>query len=135
MANQPYNATKYAWATGSFNWLGSTWYAALISSAYTPNFSTDTWTGTVQPDQIGGSVAIASPAVSSAGVVSGNSVTFTSISASLTVKAVVVYFYNGTTYLLGLYFDTGTGLPLTTTGSNVTVDWNGTTPSGNLMTF
>jgi hypothetical protein len=135
LANTVYNATKNAWGLGNFVWTGSTWYAALISNSYTPNFSTDTWTGSVVADQIGGSVALASCAVSSAGALSANSVTFTGISASLTVKSIVVYYYNGTSYLLAFYYDTGTGLPLTTTGANVTVDWNGTTPSGNLLTF
>jgi hypothetical protein len=67
--------------------------------------------------------------------ISANSVTFTGISASLTVKAVVLFHDTGggASGALIAWFDTGTGLPLTTDGSDVTVNWNNTPTAGNIF--
>lgn len=69
--------------------------------------------------------------VDATGFVSADSVTFSGATAAQTVGGIVVYVDRGggTTQLLW-FFDTGTGFPLTTTGADITVDWNGSAGTG-----
>lgn len=133
MANGAYNIIKKAMEQANFDWGASSWKAVLVGTGYTPNFSTDTVIGDLGANVIGSAVTLAGNAVSSAAIVSANSATFTGVSSGLTVKAVVVYFDNGSLTRLAFYYDTGSGFPYTTTGSNITVDWNNTPTAGNLM--
>jgi hypothetical protein len=87
--------------------------AILVDNSYTYSSShdfLDDLTGT-----LGTAVALTGEdvAISSANATfDANDVTFTGISASLTVKAVI------------LYKHTGTNLPLTTTGADINVVWS-----------
>jgi hypothetical protein len=135
MANGMYNAAKLAMENGTFNWTASGWQVALVNASYTPNLVTDTTEGAFAGDVVGAAQAMSGNSLGSSPILTSNTLTFTGISSGLTVKSIVVYFNNGTLDFLAFYYDTGTGLPLTTTGANVTIDWNGTTPAGNLMTL
>jgi hypothetical protein len=135
MANGMYYIAKQNMENGTFNWLDGEWSAQLCNGSYIPNLATDSSDAAWSGDALGSPAAIAGNAISSAGVLSANSITVTGISSGQTVNSVVVYHYNGSVSWPAFYFDTGTGLPLTTTGAAVTIDWNGTVSSGNLMTL
>jgi hypothetical protein len=135
MANGMYNAGKLAMESGYFNWTAVDWYVALVNASYTANLATDTVESIFAADVVGSAQLMSGNSLSSSPILVSNTLTFTGISSSLTVKSIVVYYNDGTHDFLAFYYDTGTGLPLTTTGANVTIDWNGTTPAGNLMTL
>jgi hypothetical protein len=134
MTNTQYNYCKQQAYLGAIPWSGSDWFALLCNSTYTPNFSTDTSPAIIGANQIGTSVGLSGLSVSSAGVLTANSATFTGIASGLTVAAIVIYWFNGTSYVLGWYDNVGTGLPYTTIGSNILVEWSGTTASGVVFT-
>jgi len=107
--------------------------AALVNNSASYN-SANTDFSSLSGNQVGGSVTPGSPTVTGA-VFSANSVTFSSISAGLYVQAIVLYHVNGGAKDLIAWLDTGTGLPITSTsGANITVDWNGSSPSGTIIT-
>lgn len=135
MANTMYNVAKLEMETGGFSWGDGLWYAVLTNSSYVPNFVTDASKSVWAADIIGTATAMTGNSTASSPILVSNSVTFTGISSSLTVAAVIVYHDTGSVSFPAFYFNVGTGLPLTTTGANVTVDWNGTSPSGNVMTL
>jgi ApbE superfamily uncharacterized protein (UPF0280 family) len=59
------------------------------------------------------------------GVADADDVTFTAVTGA-TVEALVIYKHTGTaaTSRLIAYLDTGTGLPVTPNGGNITVQWD-----------
>ena len=86
-------------------------------------------------DIVGTATAMSGNAVSATGVLSANSVTFTGVASGLTVKYIIVYYDTGSATFLAFCDDTGTGLPYTTTGANVLVNWSGTSTSGVIYSF
>jgi len=134
MSNAFYDSARHDFATGAMPWVSGTWKAALLNNSATYN-NANTQFSDVSANQIGSSNTLTGNAVSAPGVCSSDSTTFTSISSSLTVKAIVIYIDlgGGVTRLMA-WFDTGTGLPLTTTGTNITVDWNATVSHGTVFT-
>lgn len=136
MANGMYNIAKHNMEIGAFNWTDGLWYAALVDNVYAPNLVTETTTASITAHILNSVVVnLASCASSAAGVLSANSVTFAGISTSQTAKAVVIYHDTGSATFPFLYLDTGTGLPDSTTGANITVDWNGVASNGPLFTL
>jgi hypothetical protein len=131
-----WNVAKYNMETANFNWTGADWFCALLPSTYTPNFVTDLTAAALISAALNSVlVNLGTLAVSTAGVLSANSATFTGISSSQTVTAVGVYWNNGSTTFPFLYMNVGTGLPLSTTGANITVDWNNVAVNGPLFTL
>jgi hypothetical protein len=93
----------------------------------TPNVSTDDFlddisAGTIDTAETLGSKTIGTVA---AGVFDAGNVTFTAVSGN-SVESVNIYKHTGTpsTSNLIAYFDTGTGLPVTPNGGDITVTWN-----------
>lgn len=132
MANAFYNAAKHDILTGDDPWVSGSVKATLVNAGYTFNIAH------TQYSDISGSIlsgvtdqSVGGKTVSPSGTAAGNSVTFGGVTAAQTAKAVIIYIDlgGGVTRLIA-YFDTGTGFPLTTTGANITIDWNNTPVNG-----
>lgn len=108
-------------------------YAALIDTGtYTYDAAHDFYndlSGVIGTDQ-----RIAAPTVA-LGVFDGNDLTFPTVTGA-SVEALVIYRHNAganTTWPLVCYYDdtTGTGLPVTPNGGNITITW----PVGGVFTL
>lgn len=103
--------------------------AALIDhGADTPNVTTDDFYDDISAGLVGSlSSGFAGKTVGSvaAGVFDADNITFTAVSGA-SVESVNVLKDTGTpsTSPLIAYFDTGTGLPVTPNGGDITVTWN-----------
>jgi hypothetical protein len=135
MANHIYPAYTQDVLNGDTPWVRGAIYAALLSPAAVYN-AANTIFGQLSANQVGGTVKLANAAVSAAGVASAGSVTFSGVSAGLTVAAMVLFIDPGAggAQRLIAWWDTVVGMPLTTTGADITIDWNGTTPTGTVIT-
>lgn len=130
MANAVYpkwkEAIEQASANSALNGSGVTGvYAALVTSAYTYSSSDQYYSslsGVVGTDQ-----EITNKTFTN-GLFDGDDVTYTSVAGGSTVTAIVLYVKNAganTTWRLFAYIDTGvTGLPVTTNGGNIAIQWN-----------
>jgi hypothetical protein len=133
VANSFFGKGVAAFANAGVNYASDTIKAALLTTTYTPNLSTDQFY----------SVAVAGGAITAAGVALGTkttalgvlgaaNLTWTSVSGS---QSAYVCVYKdgsaGTTDYLILLYDTASGLPVTPNGGNITAAWN----SGNLATL
>lgn len=106
---------------------------ALLNAGYT--FSAgDTDFSSCSASQEGTSQTLGTKS-NSAGAATGGNVTFSGIASGHTVSSIVVYIDNGGSKPLLAFFDTGTGLPLTTTGADITIHWNGGSPTGLLFSI
>lgn len=125
MANALYAKGKEKILSGSINLPSDTIKASLLSSAYTPNLSTDEFWSTISANLLNTSQTLASKSVT-AGVFDAADVTFTAVTAGSTVKAVVIWKDTGTasTSPLLVYIDTITGFPLATNGGDITITWD-----------
>jgi hypothetical protein len=137
MANTAYAYAKSLMATAAFNWTGSSFYLVLCSSSYVPNFATDSTYAAFSPYILaGGAAAVLSGlAVSSGGVLSANSVTCTGYTTGNVATWIVCYYNPSSPQYPVFACNVGTGLPYTTTGANITIDWNGASPSGPIFTL
>ena len=94
----------------------------------TPNVTTDDFYNDISAGIVGSlSSALTSKTIGSvaAGVFDADNVTFTAVSGN-SVESVNLLKDTGTTSTSDLiaYFDTGTGLPVTPNGGDITVTWN-----------
>lgn len=99
---------------------------ALMKSTYTPNASTDQFWGDISSNVIGTPLALTSKS-STNGVSNAADAIFPTVASGNTVGSIVVYkdTGNSATSPLIVYFDTGTGLPYTTDGTDITVVFTG----------
>jgi hypothetical protein len=103
--------------------------AALIDhGADTPNVTTDDFYNDISAGLVGSlSSALTSKTIGTvaAGVFDADNVTFTAVSGN-SVESVNLLKDTGNTATSDLiaYFDTGTGLPVTPNGGDITVTWN-----------
>lgn len=103
--------------------------AALIDHGTdTPNISTDDFYNDISAGLVGSlSSALTSKTIGTvaAGVFDADNVTFTAVSGA-SVESVNLLKDTGTSSTSDLiaYFDTGTGLPVTPNGGDITVTWN-----------
>lgn len=127
MANALYDTGRNAFLLGDIDWVADDIRVILVDTgAYTVNLTTDDFL-----NDIPGGARIATSAASlanksaSAGVADADDITFTSVSGT-SVEAIVLYRHTGTesTSQLIAYIDTGTGLPVTPNGGNITVSWS-----------
>lgn len=99
--------------------------AALVSSAYTPNLSTDEFYSTISANVLGTPVALASKTIT-LGVFDAADVTFAAVAAGSTAKYVAIYKDTGlssSSPLLAL-LDTITGFPYATNGGDILITWD-----------
>lgn len=126
MANSMYSKGRELFLEAGCNALTDTVKVSLVSTSYTPNLATDQFYNIIS----GGAIVAAGVALSSrsgaAGTLSAGNILFTSVSGS-TASYIPLYKDTGTSStspLLGL-IDTGTGLPVTPNGGDITVAWAG----------
>jgi hypothetical protein len=127
MSNAMYGKGLEAFLEGSIAALTDTLSLSLVTTAYSPNLSTDQWYSTVVAS--GGVTAgpiNLTTVTGAAGSLSADNVIFPSVSGA--ASNYLVLFKNtgvaGTSPLIARY-DTATGLPVTPNGGNITVAWSG----------
>ncbi len=105
--------------------------AYLVSSAYTPNLSTDEFFTSISSYLVGGSSAAMNTQTLTSksialGVFDAADITFPTVTSGVTAKYVVIVKDTGTagTSALLACLDTITGFPLTTNGGDITVQWD-----------
>lgn len=128
MSNSLYDLGRQGFLDGSIDWDTDTIRAALVDTGlYTVNLATDQFLS----DIAGGARVATSGALSTktvtAGVADADDITFSGVTGA-SCEAVVIFkdTSNAATSRLIAYIDTGTGLPVTPNGTDVTVAW----PSG-----
>jgi hypothetical protein len=95
------------------------------SSAYTPNLVTDQFLSSV-PTRVADSANLSAKSVT-LGVFDAADVTFTAVAVGLAAQYIVIWKDTGvaaTSPLIAL-IDTGTGLPVTPNGGDITIAWDG----------
>lgn len=122
MSNVLYDKGRNAFLTGGVNWTSDTIKIALVSSSYTPDTANDQYWSTVNTYLVNSAQTLAST-TATAGVADAADVTFSAVSSGSTVKYLVIYKDTGTasTSPLIALIDSYTGLPFSTSGSDVTV--------------
>jgi hypothetical protein len=136
VANVMYTVAKLQMEGAGFNWLDGLWYAQFCNSGYVPNFLADTDISVLSGFTVGSPINLASQTTSALSVMSAMSYDVSGLSTGQTITSIVVYHDDGLgTSFLGFYYDTGPGLPFTTTGSDVEVAWNGTVGIGPLASL
>ncbi len=129
MANAVYNATKNAILSAGVNFSSADIRAVLIDTAdYAFNAAHDFLDDVPAGARVGTPVALASKTVGTvaAGVFDAADTTLTAVTGD-PCEAVILFVHTGTdsTARLLAYFDTGvTGLPVTPSGGDVTLQWN-----------
>lgn len=125
MANALYAKGKEKILSGSINFSSDTIKAALLSSAYTANLSTDEFWSGISANLLNTAQTLGSKSVTS-GIFDAADVTFTAVTSGSTAKAIVIYKDTGTasTSPLIAYIDTITGFPLATNGGDITITWD-----------
>lgn len=124
MANSWYGKGLEGIADGSISLAGNI-RLALVTSGYTVNLATDKFMSTLTADVVARSGNLGSKSYT-LGAFSAASGVFVAVTGSAAAY-VVIYQDNGsdaTSRLIG-YLDTVTGLPVTPTGSDISVDWSG----------
>ncbi|HEX5016499.1 MAG TPA: hypothetical protein VFX15_02810 [Actinomycetes bacterium] len=95
--------------------------------ADTPNVTTDDFLNDISAGTIATSANFTGKTIGTvaAGVFDADNITFTAVSGA-SVESVNIYKDSGTAATSDLiaYFDTGTGLPVTPNGGDITVTWN-----------
>ncbi len=126
MASAMYDKGREGFLDGSIDWDTDNIKAVLVDNgAYTVNLATHDFL-----DDIAGGARIATSGnlaskTVAAGVADAADVTFTAVTGT-TVESIVLYKDTGSsaTSRLIAYIDTGTGLPVTPNGGDITVQWD-----------
>ena len=124
MANKIYPKGKEHFAHAGVDFGGDVIKALLITSGYTPNFSTDEFVADIGANIVATSGALASKTYA-LGVLNAAALVFTGVSGA-TVTQVALFKDTGSTATspLLVYWDTATGLPLTPNGGDITLAWD-----------
>lgn len=125
MASGLYDKGREGFLDGTIDWDTDTIKCVLVDTGvYTVNLATHDFLDDVSAGVVATSAALASKTVAG-GVADAADVTFTAVSGA-TVEAIVVYKDTGVagTSRLIAYIDTGTGLPVTPNGGDITIQWD-----------
>ncbi len=124
MANALYDTGREAFLLGDISWDTDTISVKLIDTG-TYTFSAAHAFEDALSGQVGSDVVIASGKTTTSGVADGVDITFSSVSG-VTVEALVIFKDTGTpaTSQLIAYIDTGTNLPVTPNGGDITITWD-----------
>ena len=125
MANALYGKGKEKLLSGSINMSSDTIKVALMSSAYSPNLSTDEFWSGISANVLGTPQTLSSKTIT-LGVFSAANPTFAAVTSGSTASRLVIYKDTGlasSSPLLAV-IDTITGFPLATNGGDITVDWD-----------
>lgn len=126
MANALYDLGRQGFLDGSIDWDTDNIKCVLVDTGtYTVNLATHQFHSDLS-GIVATSANLASKTVT-AGVADAADITFTAVSGS-SVEAIVIYQDSGasSTSRLIAYIDTGTGLPVTPNGGDITIQWAGT---------
>jgi hypothetical protein len=125
MANALYGKGRDKFANGDIDWVNDTIKLYLIDAAdYTVSIDVDEFA-----DDIAGAAKVATATFAgnstALGVCDANDTTFTTVSGDVS-EALVIWKDTGNqaTSPLIAYMDTGTGLPVTPNGGDITVTWD-----------
>jgi len=124
MANALYGKGREAFANKAIDWDTDTIKVALVDTGvYTVSIDVHDFLDDVSG--IIGTAQVIANATNVLGVCDGDDVTFTGVSGA-TVEALVIYRDSGTasTSELIAFMDTGTGLPVTPNGGDITITWD-----------
>lgn len=125
MANALYGKGKEKLLTAAINLSSDTIKVALLTSAYSPNLSTDEFHSAISSYIVGTPQTLASKAIT-LGVFDAADITFAAVTAGSTVSRLAIYKDTGlsaSSPLLAL-IDTITGFPLATNGGDIQVVWD-----------
>lgn len=125
MANALYGLGKQKLLTGSIDLSSDTIKAALLSSSYSPNLSTDEFYDDVSANTLGTPQTLSSKSVT-LGVFDAADITFAAVTSGSTASRIAIYKDTGlasSSPLLAL-IDTITGFPLATNGGDIQVAWD-----------
>lgn len=125
MANALYGKGKEKLLSGAIDLTTATINAAILSSAYSPNLSTDEFWSTISANVLDTPVVLGSKTVT-LGVFDAADITFAAVASGSTAKAIVLYKDTGLSSSSPLiaYIDTLTGFPLATNGGDIQVIWD-----------
>lgn len=136
MANHIYPAYCHDVLTGASPWVSGTLKVSILDAGASYN-SANTIYGDVSAHVLTGVTpqTLGTKSVDASANAIAGSTTFSGVTAAQTLSAIVLYIDlgGGVTRLIA-WWDTVVGLPLTTTGADITIDWNGTTPTGTIIT-
>lgn len=127
MANSRYAKGRQAMLEGSIHWLTDDFKVVLIDTAqYTVDIATDDFLADIP---VGARIATSgnlANKTSTDGVADADDITITGVPAT-SIEAFVIYKDTGSaaTSPLIAYFDTVTGFPVTITGGEVQIRWDG----------
>jgi len=122
MANALYGLGKGRLLTAAINLSSDTIKAALVSTSYTANLTTDEFYSTISANVLGTPQTLGSK-TTTLGVFDAADPTFSAVSSGSTAKALVIYKDTGVagTSPLLAYIDTITGFPLATNGGDIQI--------------
>ena len=125
MANALYALGKEKILSATINFPSDTIKVALVKNDYAQNLTTDEFYTSISASVVGTPQTLASKTVT-LGVFDAADITYTAPTAGSTCEGVVIYKDTGSaaTSPLLAYIDTITGFPLTTTGGDVTIQWD-----------
>lgn len=125
MANAFYSKGVERFLTGAISWSSDTIKALLVTSAYTPNLSTDEFLSDITTGTVGTAVALGTK-TTTAGRAGAANTTIPSVAGGSTVTYVVIYKDTGVagTSPLICCLDTGNGLPFATNGGDIVIVWD-----------
>ncbi len=126
MANQFYDQANGGLAEAAFNWVSDDFRAILLTAAYVPNLTTDKFLSDISAGIVSSAVALTTK-TNVRGALGADNTDFNGVASSLTVTQCVIYKNTGVagTSRLFLYFNTASGLILTTNGGLITAVWGG----------
>lgn len=126
MANSLYAKGREGFLSSDIDWDANTIKCVFLDGAdYTPNLSThDNLDDVPSAARVGTAQTLANKTVTD-GIADADDVTFTALTGDQ-VEYILIYKDTGTesTSRLIALIDTATGLPLTPSGSNVTISWS-----------
>lgn len=126
MVNALYDKGREAFLNAGVNWSVDDIRVVLADASYVANLATHNFLADVPAvNRVAVSGAL-SAKTSTAGVANAAAITFTAVTGS-PGKALVIYKHTGVeaTATLIAYIDVATGLPVTPSGANITVTWDG----------
>jgi hypothetical protein len=122
MSNALYDSGRNAFLKGEINFIDDTIKMALVSSNHVPDLSNHTFYSSISGDVVGTPQTIQNK-TAVAGVANSDDVDFGAIATGSTINYILLYKDTGTagtSPLIALY-DTATGIPFATSGSEVTI--------------
>lgn len=129
MANSLYDKAKVEFLSEGIHMTTDTIAVYLVSGSYSDVVATDDYIDSVASADMVAKGSLSNVAIGSVGDIDADDLTFSSVTGSQVVH-IVLAMDTGTpaTSPLIAVIDTGTGLPVTPNGGDITISWQATTP-------